>query len=577
MAAAKKKQAAKESAVPPLGSADILKSIEEERSYDMPSETNLKLLHEQLDEAIKREQKEKEREKSLESVSCETSQRQFGHLMIASIHPGRNVRQDFQDDFDILVESVKTYGILEPLLVMHGKKSGEFDLIAGERRLRAAKIAGLFQVPCFVYPELTDMELYDIMLTENLLRKDLNPVEEAQGLQKLIDAGMDQTKLGEKIGKSREYVANRIRLLSADPVLKEMLVSRETTPSHANVLLKFNGYPAMSKIIEYYRAANREHQKEHGSILPVKEVEGVVCDLFNSDSAKKDLKGLYGDVTDLQESTYSGTPTKCRNCDHYYWMTGGYRSARVCLDHSCFSEELKLVRQAKKEAKQTENEGKDPRMSKPKKMFCKLGEYRFNSDPVDAEIEPCMKCEHKFNVNGETYCSDPACFKRQIEINKPNYAAKSQELVDSFKRELMIRISSMDVESMESFIFRVWLHDHRSFFTDDENANLKFVFGDDAVLKDLSEYTVDEIRKMYLFKSIVKMANFSSWSFNTYEHTIKRAVGIMEEYGMKPSAGILSLNPNDRRLSKKTTKKKGIVSGPELDPTVGENTTEVSE
>ncbi len=135
-----------------------------------------------------------------------------------------------------LTESVRKHGILEPLLVVE-KGNGRFDLIAGERRLRAAKAAGLRMVPVVVrYAE--DLEKLELAMIENLLREDLNPIEEAEGFRELVDGfNLTQEEVAKKVGRSREVVANSVRLLSLLPEIQQAIASGVMSAGHGRVLL----------------------------------------------------------------------------------------------------------------------------------------------------------------------------------------------------------------------------------------------------------------------------------------------------------------------------------------------------
>lgn len=145
-------------------------------------------------------------------------------------------REFFADDkLDELAASIKAHGILQPLLV-RPLEDGKYQLIAGERRLRAAGRAGLYEVPV-IARDLDDREALIVTLLENLQREDLNPIEEAKGLEALraaTDASVEQ--IAETLGQGRSTIAHALRLLKLDPVLQEDVAERRITPSHAKSL-----------------------------------------------------------------------------------------------------------------------------------------------------------------------------------------------------------------------------------------------------------------------------------------------------------------------------------------------------
>lgn len=138
-----------------------------------------------------------------------------------------------------LQDSIATYGILEPLIVIQ-KPDGRFELIAGERRWRAAKNLGLPKVPVIVR-HADDLERLELSLIENLQRQDLNPIEEAQGYQELINGfGLTQEQVAKKVGKSRETVSNLLRLLELSGEMQKAIASAKISGAHARILLSID-------------------------------------------------------------------------------------------------------------------------------------------------------------------------------------------------------------------------------------------------------------------------------------------------------------------------------------------------
>lgn len=141
-----------------------------------------------------------------------------------------------EDNLKSLVESIREQGVIQPILVRKSSKN-KFELIAGERRLRAAKILGHNLIPAVV-KQITNESAAIFSLLENMQRENLNPIEEAQGLQKLIkDFKFTQEKLAKKTGKSRSHIANLIRLLSLDKYVLKMLSDKKIDMGHARTLL----------------------------------------------------------------------------------------------------------------------------------------------------------------------------------------------------------------------------------------------------------------------------------------------------------------------------------------------------
>ena len=162
-------------------------------------------------------------------------------LRIMEIEPNHDQpRKDFDEKaLSELAESIEQHGVLQPLVV-RPLANGAYQLVAGERRWRAARIAGLTEVPV-VIKELSDEEVIEIAMIENLQREDLNPLEEALGYRYMMDElGITQEQAAEKVGKSRPAVANALRLLKLPDEVQEMIKNNLISPGHARALLGFD-------------------------------------------------------------------------------------------------------------------------------------------------------------------------------------------------------------------------------------------------------------------------------------------------------------------------------------------------
>lgn len=171
-------------------------------------------------------------------------------LKINSIEPNKNQpRKQFdKEKLEALTESIKEHGLIQPIIVV--KNNDMYKIVAGERRWRAAKKAGLSEIPV-VIRNYTDSEIAQIALIENLQREDLNPIEEAIGYQTLInDFNMTQEAVSSRIGKSRSAIANSIRLLSLDPPIQAKLISGEISSGHARALLSIENTDIRMTVLE---------------------------------------------------------------------------------------------------------------------------------------------------------------------------------------------------------------------------------------------------------------------------------------------------------------------------------------
>jgi ParB family chromosome partitioning protein len=169
---------------------------------------------------------------------------------VENIYPGRyQPRQIFNDaEMKELAASIKALGILQPILVRsHPEKAKSYEILAGERRWRAAQLAQLHEVPILIR-EFSDVEALEIGLVENLQRENLSPLEEAEGYRRLMEEfSHTQVELAAVVGKSRSHVANMIRLLNLPELVKELLLSGKITAGHARALLNASDPSGLAK------------------------------------------------------------------------------------------------------------------------------------------------------------------------------------------------------------------------------------------------------------------------------------------------------------------------------------------
>lgn len=197
------------------------------------------VVKESADEAAKIVARKKKASGVAETSSESSIENQSGELLVkvALIEPNKGQpRMDFNEEqMQELAESIKRHGILQPLLVQ--KKGSFYEIIAGERRWRAAKMAGLKEVPV-VLREYDRQQSMEIALIENVQRADLNPIEEAKAYQQLIqEFGLKQEEIAERVSKNRTTITNAMRLLKLDETIQDMLVNNMITSGHARALL----------------------------------------------------------------------------------------------------------------------------------------------------------------------------------------------------------------------------------------------------------------------------------------------------------------------------------------------------
>ena len=153
-----------------------------------------------------------------------------------------------EDALNELAESIKIHGVVEPIIVKKSIKG--YELVAGERRTKASRIAGLETIPAVV-KDFTDQEMMDIAILENIQREDLSPLELAEGFKKYIETtGMNQDEVAKKFGKSRSYITNALGLLNLPTPVKEKINNKEISASHARVLSKFDDENVINELAD---------------------------------------------------------------------------------------------------------------------------------------------------------------------------------------------------------------------------------------------------------------------------------------------------------------------------------------
>ena len=163
-------------------------------------------------------------------------------VAIQKVEPNPNQpRKDFdQESLQELADSIRQHGLIQPLTV-RSRENGFYQIIAGERRWRAARLAGLKQIPVFVV-DADDRKVMELALVENLQRSDLNPMEEARGFRSLLeDYGLTQEQVAEQVGKSRPAVANALRLLNLKPAVAKLVEEGKISAGHARALMMLSG------------------------------------------------------------------------------------------------------------------------------------------------------------------------------------------------------------------------------------------------------------------------------------------------------------------------------------------------
>ena len=251
--------------------------------------------------------------------SLENSTEKIHKIKVIEIEPNREQpRKNFDEEaLEELANSIKTYGVLQPIIV--NKKSDYYEIVAGERRWRAAKKAGLSEMPCIIKNDITDRSNKEIALIENLQRVDLNPIDKAKGLKELIDDyGMTQKELADSIGISRSNIANSIRILNLDPRVIELAQDGKLTEGHCRNLVVIEDperqYKAALNIIERGES--------------VRDIERKIKNSKTIDKKDPRMEAIYRDIEDSFQGFF-GTKVK---------LDANKKSGKIIIQYSSYDD-----------------------------------------------------------------------------------------------------------------------------------------------------------------------------------------------------------------------------------------------
>ena len=239
------------------------------------------------------------------NINEENAERKAGEKLvnITKVEPTREQpRKNFDEDaLDELAESIKQFGLLQPILVQD--KSTYYEIIAGERRWRAAKKAGLKEIPVII-KNLTEQEIVEISLIENIQREDLNPIEEAQAYKRLLtEFNLKQDEVAERVSKSRTAVTNSMRLLKLCDDVQKMVIDNMISTGHARALISIEDEK------QQYEIAKKIYEEK----LNVRDVEKLVKNLNKPVKIKKTIitdESLEAVYQDIEENLKQKLSTK---------------------------------------------------------------------------------------------------------------------------------------------------------------------------------------------------------------------------------------------------------------------------
>ena len=229
-------------------------------------------------------------------------------LKITEVEPNREQpRKTFkQESLEELAESIKTYGIIQPIVV--SKRDGYYGIVAGERRWRAAKLAGLEEIPAIIRQDDDEQTNREIALIENIQREDLNPYDKALGIRSLMDKyGMTQEEVSKKIGKSRSSISNTVRILNLAPDVIELVKEGKLTEGHCKALAAITDekrqHETAVRMIERGESVRQAEQK-HLRTKKEKRLDPQYKYLY--DDIEDKFQGFFGTKVKLDQGKRKG-------------------------------------------------------------------------------------------------------------------------------------------------------------------------------------------------------------------------------------------------------------------------------
>lgn len=357
---------------------------------------------------------------------------------------GNNPRKVFdQEALEELKVSILAHGILEPLIVR--TVTGGYELIAGERRYRAAQQLEFHTVPCVVR-ELDDKEAKEVRLLENLQRQDLSPIEEASAIKEILADGLTQQELAKKLGKSQTWISQRIKLLDMPGDVVDLIISGAITPKHALALSPIAQYP---KLME--SAVDRLAQLiNNDEAVTVEGVSEIITDVINDEqwNPVHDKEMKEGSVISVDPFDFWGLQhlvphidlSACEKCPKAVKMKERYGDDEVkyCLDLSCVSvkiEEAK-VKFSEFQTQQAKELGVKGEVDSKQLRIDGVSKFRYmRSNEFDQSA--CTSCEKRkldTQFKDSYLCLDPECYEKHQKEKK---SADMRESKDAWSKTLI--------------------------------------------------------------------------------------------------------------------------------------------
>ena len=368
---------------------------------------------------------------------------------------GLNPRQDFDEEgLRELASSIGSYGVIEPLVVRKAPGEG-YQLVAGERRLKAARMAGLEQVPVVVR-ELNDTQVREVMLLENLQRQDLRPLEEASALATLVELGMTREELADRIGMSHSWVAGRIRLLKLPDDIKRYLDKDRIGVEQAMAYVPYVEWPVIDAMVKDLREKFEGDSYGYGyhEDLSVHDVKHMIDLQLRNGRHAQDLDhfGWMDGAKELQREFHKDG--ECKDCK----VPIEYGDVkRLCLNTKCFRKKVRAAKKRIKERKQREVE-KLAKKGEVDLSKLRHNEYellqkgQWNSPKFD--MKGCNGCESRRTGTDawdrkSTVCVNPSCWnsKQKAAEAERNRQREEARLLLLYNARLVTEGALEDLEA----------------------------------------------------------------------------------------------------------------------------------
>lgn len=350
---------------------------------------------------------------------------------------GQNPRKAFdQEALDELKESIRAHGILEPLIVRN--ITGGYELVAGERRFRAAQQLEFHAVPCVVR-DLDDHEVKEVRLLENLQRQDLSAIEEASAIREILADGCTQQELAKKLGKSQTWISQRIKLLDMPEDVIDLLISGAITPKHALALAPIAQYPKImeSAVNSLVEAVNDGDTVTVDGMSEI--ISGAVSENEWDQWNPEDKKGLEAASTAqinplhfrLKHLTAHIDLSECEKCPRSMVLKEYGHDNTYCLDVQCYAKKLakgkeKFDEFQKEQAKELGVKGEID--SQQLRIDGVTGLKHLCARDFDQSVcESCDKRKKDSAFNNSYLCMDPECYEKKQKDYKAVQLRESKD------------------------------------------------------------------------------------------------------------------------------------------------------